>query len=45
MKKKIYESPTVTKVEFDVKDLVAAAKCKFEAAFLAEASDGNCKEQ
>lgn len=29
MKKKIYESPTVTKVEFDAKDLVVA-KCKLQ---------------
>lgn len=44
MKKKIYESPTVTKVEFGAKDHVAAGKCKYDAAYLAEATDGNCKE-
>lgn len=43
MKKKIYECPTVTKVEFDVKDLVAAG-CKLEEAYLADATDPNCKD-
>lgn len=28
MEKKVYESPTVTKVEFDAKDLVVAKKCE-----------------
>lgn len=44
MKKKFYEHPTVTKVELDVKDLVAAG-CKLkEEAYLADASDPNCKD-
>lgn len=44
MKKKIYECPTVTKVEFDVKDLVAAGCSPHDEARLAEDSFKGCKE-
>ena len=44
MKKKIYETPTVTKVEFDAKELVVA-KCSLQDDNrLAEDSYPGCKK-
>lgn len=44
MKKKIYESPTVTKVEFNANDLVVAGCNPHDDTRLAEDSWPGCKE-
>lgn len=45
MKKKNYESPTVTMVEFDAKDLVVAKKCTLhDGSRLANDSYPGCSD-
>ena len=45
MKKKIYENPTVTKVEFNANDIVFAKKCNpHDTSRLAEDSWPGCSE-
>ena len=42
MEKKIYEEPTVQKVEFDFKTRIAASGCQTQSAHYVGDSDPNC---
>ena len=44
MDKKAYETPTVTKVEFDASDRITASSCVYYEAYLEEGDGNKCVE-